>query len=222
MHAGIVGVNHKDYYFASFINHCCSEHLGKSASSLFRHNLVGILETSLRSCNLAVAEYDEILTNLDVRLMEVNPSQPRQTGWDIFSLDYRVSFPLEVLLASDIMREYQRISQCLWNIKRAQHVLGQSWKRLAKYRHVIVREAEVLIDFKRMQMIMQEAIQLVEQIAIDAFESVNREWNAFEPMLQQSSSLMSLDHVSQQLRGFLVKARNSLVLWSNQVSNIEC
>lgn len=74
-----------------------------------------------------------------------------------------------------------------------------------------------MVDFKRMQMIMQEAIQLVEQIAVDAFESVNREWKTFEPILYQSSTLMNLDHVMQQLRTFLLKARNSLVLWSNQV-----
>ena len=47
-----------------------SPSLNRPASTLFRHNLTGVLETAVRASN---AQYDdpEILNRLDVRLLEV-------------------------------------------------------------------------------------------------------------------------------------------------------
>ena len=51
------------------------------------HNLAGILETAIRGTNTQY-EPQHILGRLDVKLLEI---QPGDTGWDVFSLDYKVS-----------------------------------------------------------------------------------------------------------------------------------
>ena len=56
------------------------EELSKHATSLYPHNLAGILETAIRATNTQF-EDPEILERLDVRLLEI---QPGDTGWDVF------------------------------------------------------------------------------------------------------------------------------------------
>ena len=63
------------------------EELSAPADKLYPHNLAGILETAIRATN-AQFEDQEILDRLDVRLLDV---QPGDYGWDVFSLDYKVT-----------------------------------------------------------------------------------------------------------------------------------
>ena len=60
--------------------------LGQPATQLMPHNLAGILETAIRGTNTQY-EPQDILGRLDVKLLEI---QPGDTGWDVFSLDYKV------------------------------------------------------------------------------------------------------------------------------------
>ena len=66
------------------------EELCQPAANLYPHNLAGILETAIRATNTQF-EDPEILDRLDVRLLEI---QPGDTGWDVFSLDYKVAGPI--------------------------------------------------------------------------------------------------------------------------------
>ena len=59
--------------------------LAQPATQLFPHNLAGILDTAIRGTNTQYEDPD-ILERLDVRIMEI---QPGDTGWDVFSLDYK-------------------------------------------------------------------------------------------------------------------------------------
>ena len=71
--------------------------LRKRASQLFRHNLTGILEAALRTCN-AQHEPSYILDRLAVRLLDPAPGD---SGWEIFSLEYIVDEPLTAVVISD-------------------------------------------------------------------------------------------------------------------------
>lgn len=93
----------------------------RPATTLYQHNLTGILETAVRATN---AQFDnaEILKRLDVRLLEVTwprrfqeaaglvfsfsylfrsvwpQVSPGDTGWDVFSLDYHVDGPIATVM----------------------------------------------------------------------------------------------------------------------------
>lgn len=70
------------------------EELSKPATSLYTHNLAGILETAIRATNTQYEDPD-ILERLDVRLLDI---QPGDNGWDVFSLDYKVQVTFDVNL----------------------------------------------------------------------------------------------------------------------------
>lgn len=56
----------------------------------------GMLEGALRSSN---AQYDpsDILERIGVRLLE---STPGDTGWEVFSLDYKIDMPINAVVSS--------------------------------------------------------------------------------------------------------------------------
>ena len=76
--------------FCRYLLELLEEELCQPAANLYPHNLAGILETAIRATNTQF-EDPEILDRLDVRLLEI---QPGDTGWDVFSLDYKVAGPI--------------------------------------------------------------------------------------------------------------------------------
>ncbi|ETE73403.1 Gamma-tubulin complex component 3, partial [Ophiophagus hannah] len=81
--------------------------LARPATTLYQHNLTGILETAVRATN---AQFDnpEILKRLDVRLLEVSPGD---TGWDVFSLDYHVDGPIATVLECSWDELWNKVQQ---------------------------------------------------------------------------------------------------------------
>lgn len=73
--------------------------LNENATKIYKHNLVSVLELAIRISN---AQYDdgEILGRLDVRLLEASSGD---TGWDVFTLDYRVEPPLNTIFTGNVM-----------------------------------------------------------------------------------------------------------------------
>uniref|UniRef100_A0A0B6YQK0 Uncharacterized protein n=1 Tax=Arion vulgaris TaxID=1028688 RepID=A0A0B6YQK0_9EUPU len=98
--------------------------LAKPASNLYLHNLTGILETAIRATN---AQFDDsdILKRLDVRLLDVSTGD---TGWDVFSLEYRVDGPIRTVFTQECKIMYLRVFNFMWRAKRMEYVLAQIWK----------------------------------------------------------------------------------------------
>ena len=108
--------------------------LDKPANSLFRHNLTGILETSIRS-SAAQFESEEIMKRLDVRLMEASASDK---GWDVFSLEYVIDSPLDAIIDDSASVNYLRLFQYLWKIRRIGYeVVHSNWKGLFERKFIL-------------------------------------------------------------------------------------
>ena len=99
--------------------------LVRPANSLYMHNLTGLVETAIRATN---AQFDEpdILKRLDCRLLEISPGD---SGWDVFSLDYKVNGPISTVFTGDVILHYLRIFNFLWRCKRMEYVLTEIWKK---------------------------------------------------------------------------------------------
>ncbi|KAJ3331503.1 hypothetical protein HDU76_003008 [Blyttiomyces sp. JEL0837] len=99
--------------------------LSMSAHSIFRHNLIEVLESSIRSSN---AQYDDqdLIRRLDVRLLQITSGD---TGWDVFALDYHVTSPINTILNTQAMHQYVKLFIFLWRLKRVEHTLSQTWRR---------------------------------------------------------------------------------------------
>ena len=101
-----------------------AEELGEPASKIYRHTLMGFLETAIRSSN---AQYhdNEFLHRLDIKLLEASPGD---RGWEIFQLDYRVdALPvLNRIFTDEVRTVFQKINNFLWKLKRVEHGLSTS------------------------------------------------------------------------------------------------
>eukprot|EP00088_Acartia_fossae_P006660 TRINITY_DN13076_c0_g1_i1.p1 TRINITY_DN13076_c0_g1~~TRINITY_DN13076_c0_g1_i1.p1 ORF type:complete len:818 (+),score=159.85 TRINITY_DN13076_c0_g1_i1:251-2455(+) len=171
--------------------------LSQPATQLYPHNLAGILETAIRATNTQYEDAD-ILERLDVRLLEI---QPGDSGWDVFSLDYKVTGPIGVVLTPDTMTRYLMLFNTLWRAKRMEWVLSGTWKKLA-YLHKMSRELrEMTAVLHQAHLLNSEMVHFIHQMAYYiTFEVMECGW---DKLLKQIDSAESLEDVIQAHEEFL-------------------
>ncbi|KAL6045340.1 Gamma-tubulin complex component 3 [Balamuthia mandrillaris] len=130
--------------FIHYLMKLMREALSKPATNLYRHNLSGILERAIQG-SYAQYEHEDIRERLDVRLLptislsnnekgkQEPSSSPSSTsvieGWDVFSLDYHVSGPVDTIFTMEAMESYYQIFNFLWQLKRVYFGLTTSWQK---------------------------------------------------------------------------------------------
>ena len=112
--------------------------LSRPTSHLHRHRLLSLLETAVRSCFASEgggggAASDHVLHHLDIQLLD----DPGSSGWDAFSLDYRVEPPVSVALSADAMVQYRQVFTLLWRLKRVEHSLTALWQKHGTTAHLL-------------------------------------------------------------------------------------
>lgn len=201
--------------------------LNRPAGSLFRHNLVGVLESSIE-CTRDPKEPDWLLANLDVRLLSNDQiSGSSATGWDVFALDYRVSFPVDCILDPQSMQEYSKLSRYIWGLKRLEAVLSRCWQNLRNCQVSVSKtvKKELRADLRKMELLQYEMISFVRQALSVCFETISGEWDIFEGILNNMSEKdessseeegVDLDALISAHREFLNNLKGKLRLWSSQ------
>ncbi|KAK4521457.1 GTP cyclohydrolase II [Mucor velutinosus] len=158
--------------------------LSKPANTLFRHNLTGILETAIRSCN---AQYDDpqILNRLDVRLMEI---QKDDLGWDVFSLDYHVDAPINTVFSPTAMHQYLEAFNFLWRLKRVEYTLAAAWRQWVKASREFTHLPELQQDIQFAQLTIQRMIHFIYQLQhYVLFEVLECSWDKLETFIEHKS-----------------------------------
>ena len=97
--------------------------LNLSATKIYKHSLISILETALKSSN---CQYHEAEFTSRIKIILEDPKN-KENGWDIFSLDYSIESPLSTFFSAEIMIKYRKIFNFLWKVKRA-HFLMHSFQ----------------------------------------------------------------------------------------------
>jgi len=177
------------------------EELSHPASDLYPHNLAGILETAIRGTNTQF-EDQEILERLDVRLLEI---QAGDTGWDVFSLDYKVSGPIGVVFTPDIMTQYLMLFNTLWRAKRMEWILSCSWKKLASL-HKMARQLPELSPVLHLaNLVASEMIHFIHQMAYyTTFEVMECGWDSLNKKINTAESLDEIISAHEEFLGTLV------------------
>ena len=62
----------------------------------------------------------------------------QDTGWDAFSLVYKVDAPIDTVLDPKAMIQYQRLFNHLWKMKRVESVLSTAWSKVARAKKTFV------------------------------------------------------------------------------------
>lgn len=81
-----------------------------------------------RAVQASNAQYDppEFLNRVGVKML---PTTHSDSGWDVFSLEYAVETPIDTVFDDSSMRQYERMFNFLWKIKRVEHSLSTVWRR---------------------------------------------------------------------------------------------
>ncbi|GAM85635.1 hypothetical protein ANO11243_036420 [Dothideomycetidae sp. 11243] len=111
--------------FVALLLESLASNLDGPANSQYRHHLTSALDHSIRNSN---AQYDspDMTRRLDARMLELSHGE---IGWDVFTLEYRMDSPLDVVVGAWAQKQYLKIFNFLWRIKRVEFSLGQVWGR---------------------------------------------------------------------------------------------
>jgi gamma-tubulin complex component 3 len=52
-----------------------------------------------------------------------------EIGWDVFTLEYKVDHPLDVIVTPYCARQYLKVFNFLWRVKRVEFAITASWRR---------------------------------------------------------------------------------------------
>ncbi|KAF6085133.1 tubulin gamma complex associated protein 3 [Phyllostomus discolor] len=163
--------------------------LARPATTLYQHNLTGILETAVRATN---AQFDspEILRRLDVRLLEVSPGD---TGWDVFSLDYHVDGPIATVFTRECMSHYLRVFNFLWRAKRMEYILTDIRKGHMCNAKLLRNMPEFSGVLHHCHILASEMVHFIHQMQYYiTFEVLECSWDELWNKVQQAQDL---DHI---------------------------
>ncbi|PWN46995.1 hypothetical protein IE53DRAFT_336133, partial [Violaceomyces palustris] len=186
--------------FVDLLMRSLSSSLSRPASSLFRHNLTASLETAVRGSN---AQYDDpdILKRLDARILEFVTGD---TGWDTFTLEYKVDSPVNTVLDTQAMVGYQTIFSHLWKIKRVELALNSSWTRLNTSCGTLLRldRGSLRNESHRALVQLAEMIHFVRQLqGFCQLEVIDYSWDDLQNFFSRREG--DLDELIQSHRAYL-------------------
>ncbi|XP_034947790.1 gamma-tubulin complex component 3 [Chelonus insularis] len=172
-------------HFIQHLMHLIEPELAKPANSLYPHNLSSILETAIRATCTKIEDID-VQRRLDVRLLA--PSE-KETGWDVFILDYNVDGPIGTIL-EPCRQTYRTVFFSLWRAKRMESILSTIWKHQITSAKILRKMPEILPIQNHIHLITSSMVHLVHQMQYYfLFEVIECSWEVFAKNLRQASSL---------------------------------
>ena len=113
------------------------DELKKPGNTIYKYVLQSVLESSINSTNARFND-KECLNKLNIKLL--NPL-PGDIGWDIFCLEYNLSLPLNIIINSKNIIDYQKMFIFLLKIKRIEYSQEhQEWRKIMTYCHQMHNE----------------------------------------------------------------------------------
>lgn len=169
--------------FIAILMESLSANLDRPANSQYRHTLTAQLEHAIEHSN-AQYESPEVLQRLDARMLEMTHGD---IGWDVFTLEYKVPAPIDVIVDKRGSKEYLKVFNFLWRVKRVEYALGSTWRRcMTGARGVIGNVTDkVGQEWKTARCTISEMIHFVDQLQYYIlFEVIEASWE----QLQRSKS----------------------------------
>nr|CCA14880.1 gammatubulin complex component putative [Albugo laibachii Nc14] len=161
--------------------------LSQRATQIYRHRLRSVFETALNASN-AKFESSDVSSRLDVQLLQASAGE---TGWDIFSLHYKLTSPINTVIDDIAMLDYQRIFHFLWRLKRVEYLLSGSWSKDMNLGHLIQnRLPGILSIIHSCQLLRSEMIHFTRNLlSYMMFEVLETSWHKLVKDLQAAKDL---------------------------------
>ncbi|KAK1818481.1 Microtubule-nucleating Tub4p (gamma-tubulin) complex component [Friedmanniomyces endolithicus] len=173
--------------FIALLMESLASNLDRPANSQYRHTLTAQLEHAIRNSN---AQFDsaDVLRRLDARMLELSHGE---IGWDVFTLEYRVDSPLDVIVTPWASKQYLKIFNFLWRVKRVEFALATTWRRVQTgARGVLGAVSDKLgADWKSARLGLAGMVHLVDQLQYYIlFEVIEASWSGLQKAIQNPAS----------------------------------
>ena len=201
--------------FIAVLMESLSSNLDKPAGSQYRHTLTAQLEHAIRGSN---AQFDspDVLRRLDARLLELAHGD---IGWDVFTLEYKVDPPVDVVITAWANRQYLAVFNFLWRIKRVEFALSSTWRRcMTGARGVLANVDDKLgKDWKVVRCCIAEMIHFVNQLQYYIlFEVIEASWDQLQAAITKPEC--TLDDVIQAHNKYLRSIKHKGLLGTSMES----
>lgn len=170
--------------FVALLMESLAPSLDWPAGSQYRHVLTGQLDTAIRGSN-AQYDPDEILHRLDAKILERSSGD---VGWDVFSLDYRIDPPLNVIITPWATRKYLTMFNFLWRVKRVEFAMGSTWRRCMTGARGVLADLndQMVRDWKAARCCMAEMIHFINQLQYYIlFEVIEASWDQLQAAINK-------------------------------------
>ncbi|WBW72192.1 gamma tubulin complex GCP3 subunit Alp6 [Schizosaccharomyces osmophilus] len=174
--------------FVTYLMESLGDSLEQPANTLFRHNLTTCLESAIRSSN-ASYEQGYVLKRLDARLLELSHGE---VGWDVFTLEYKVDSPINVIITPYCSRQYLKMFNFLWRLKRIEFALSHSWRRSTLGARNIIRELDfVQPEWHFVSIHLAEMIHFICQLQYYIlFEVIEISWEKLKEEMSKPNATL--------------------------------
>ncbi|KAI9709213.1 MAG: hypothetical protein M1812_007736 [Candelaria pacifica] len=202
--------------FIALLMETLSSYLDRPANTLLRHNLTAQLEHAIVGSN---AQFDspDVLRRLDARLLELSHGE---TGWDVFTLEYKIHAPVDVVITPWGSKQYLKVFNFLWRVKRVEFALGTTWRRcMTGARGVLASVADkVGADWKVARCCIAEMIHFVCQLQYYIlFEVIESSWDTLQLAINKPEC--TLDDLIEAHKKYLVAITHKGLLGSVKASS---
>ncbi|KAK6584088.1 hypothetical protein PZA11_003818 [Diplocarpon coronariae] len=170
--------------FIALLMESLSSNLDRPAGAQYRHTLTAQLEHAIRGSN---AQYDspEVLRRLDARMLQLSHGD---IGWDCFTLEYKIDAPVDVVVTEWGNRQYLKVFNFLWRIKRVEFALASTWRKcMTGSRGVLQGEDRIVAKaWKLTRGVLAEMIHLIGQLQYYIlFEVIESSWDELQTAIHR-------------------------------------
>ena len=190
--------------------------LVKEAGAVSRSRTQRLLEMAVRTSSAASDPYHEDLActierwTLESALASVlgnsaesegrlelpRPGEKRLHGWDMFTLDYQIQWPLSLVVSRRTLAKYQVIFRHLFQLKRVEYHLAHLWTDYQQARRVVKSE-----PLHRAHLLLQQMMHFVQHVYnYTVFEALEPRWSDLQGRLR---SARTVDELIGEHEGFL-------------------
>lgn len=199
--------------FIAVLMEALSQNLDRPANTQYRHTLTAQLEHAVRNSN---AQFDsaDVLRRLDARMLELSHGE---IGWDVFTLEYKIDAPVDVIVTPFGSKQYLKVFNFLWRVKRVEFALGSTWRRCMTGARGFLGDVSDITgtDWKTTRCAIAEMIHFVNQLQYYIlFEVIESSWNELQAALQKPES--TLDDLIKAHGDYLLNITRKGLLGSGQ------
>lgn len=165
--------------FIALLMESLAANLDRPAGAQYRHTLTAQLEHAIRGSN---AQYDssEVLRRLDARMLQLSHGD---IGWDCFTLEYKVDAPVDVVVTEWGNKQYLKVFNFLWKIKRVEFALSSTWRKCMTGARGVLQTSDpgVIETWKLTRGVLAEMIHFVGQLQYYIlFEVIESSWDELQ------------------------------------------